>query len=113
MLGHNRGKNDQLIILIIQTGAPQRSLARTAAPLAGSGGAEAGSCLVQLPGSVILNLTACIQSLKFDKVLALLLLSNSCMLFGKIKVTCVPWASSGLKNSIFMHDVCDTHQIDV
>lgn len=94
-----------------QTGAPQRSLARTAAPLAGSVHMEAEFCPVQLHSSVILDLTACVQGLKVDKALALLLLSNSCMLFGEIKITCVPWASSGLKNTIFMHNVCDMHQM--
>lgn len=90
-----------------------RCLARTSRPLAGSVRREAGSCLVQLYNSVILHLTACVQGLKADKALTLLLLSSSCTLFGRIKITCVPWISRGLKNTIFMHNVRDTHEIDI
>lgn len=60
-----------------QTDASQRFLARMAVLLPGSVQMEAGSCLVQLHSSVIPDLTACVQSLKVDKALALLLLSNS------------------------------------
>lgn len=97
-----------------QTGPPQRSLARMAAPLAGSARTEAASCLVQLHSPAILDLTAGVQGLEVDKALALLLLSNSRMVRLRSRV---PWASSGglnhLKNTIFMHNVSDMLQIDI
>lgn len=51
-----------------QSSGSQRSLSRTGVPLAGSLYTEAASCPVQLCQSVTLDLTACIQGPKDDKI---------------------------------------------